>query len=134
MSRSYPATSTCAQPTLADILIVPQLTNAARFKVDLTALPRIREVNAAPRFSPVPVKSDLTWEEFSKVNLHAAELPGVMADMNDARYYPFGGSFAHVIGYVAKVSDRDVKAIRDKGEQPPALLFNPSFRIGRQGV
>lgn len=94
----------------------------------------IREINAAPRFSPVPVKSDLTWEEFSKVNLHAAELPGVMADMNEARYYPFGGSYAHVIGYVAKVSDRDVKAIRDKGEQPPSILFNPGFRIGRQGI
>jgi penicillin-binding protein 2 len=94
----------------------------------------IREVNAAPRFSPVPVKSDLTWEEFSKVNLHAAELPGVMADMNEARYYPFGGAYAHVIGYVAKVSDRDVKAIRDRGEQPPSILFNPGFRIGRQGI
>lgn len=94
----------------------------------------IREINAAPRFSPVPVKSDLSWEEFSKVNLHAAELPGVMADMNEARYYPFGGAYAHVIGYVAKVSDRDVKAIRDKGEQPPAILFNPGFRIGRQGI
>ena len=45
----------------------------------------IRDVNAAPRFSPVPVKSDLTWEEFAKVNLYANELPGVMADMNDAR-------------------------------------------------
>ncbi|WEK56683.1 MAG: penicillin-binding protein 2 [Candidatus Brevundimonas phytovorans] len=94
----------------------------------------IREINAAPRFSPVPVKADLSWEEFSKVNLHAAELPGVMADMNEARYYPFGGAYAHVIGYVAKVSDRDVKAIRDKGEQPPAILFNPGFRIGRQGI
>lgn len=94
----------------------------------------IREVNAAPRFTPVPVKSDLSWEEFAKVNLYANELPGVMADMNEARFYPFGGSFAHVIGYVAKVSDRDVKAIRDRGEEPPPLLFNPSFRIGRQGV
>ena len=94
----------------------------------------IREINAAPRFSPVPVKADLTWEEFSKVNLHAAELPGVMADMNEARYYPFGGAYAHVIGYVAKVSDRDVKAIRDKGEQAPSILFNPGFRIGRQGI
>lgn len=94
----------------------------------------IREVNAAPRFNPVPVKSDLTWEEFSKVNLHAAELPGVMADMNEARYYPHGGAFAHVIGYVAKVSDRDVKAIRDRGEEVPTVLFNPAFRIGRQGV
>jgi len=94
----------------------------------------IRDVNAAPRFTPVPVKSDLSWEEFAKVNLYAPELPGVMADMNEARYYPFTGAFAHVIGYVAKVSDRDVKAIRDKGEEPPQILFNPGFRIGRSGV
>ncbi len=94
----------------------------------------IREVNAAPRFSPVPVKSDLTWEEFAKVNIYAPELPGVMADMNEARYYPFTGAFAHVIGYVAKVSDRDIKAIRDRGEQPPQVMFNPGFRIGRTGV
>ena len=94
----------------------------------------IREVNAAPRFSPVPVKSDLTWEEFSKINLHAADLPGVMADMHEARYYPHGGAYAHVVGYVAKVSDRDVQAIRDKGEQVPSILFNPGYRIGRQGV
>jgi len=94
----------------------------------------IRDVNAAPRFSPVPVKSDLSWDEFARVNLYAPELPGVMADMNEARFYPFTGSFAHVIGYVAKVSDRDIKAIRDKGEQPPQMLFNPGFRIGRSGV
>lgn len=94
----------------------------------------IRDVNAAPRFSPVPVKSDLTWEEFAKVNLHATELPGVMADMHDARFYPFGGAFAHVIGYVAKPNDRDIQAIKDRGEQVPEILYNPGFRIGRQGV
>ncbi|MFC7379932.1 penicillin-binding protein 2 [Brevundimonas sp. GCM10030266] len=94
----------------------------------------IREVNAAPRFSPVPVKSDLTWEEFARVNLYANELSGVMVDMNEARYYPFGGSFAHVVGYVAKPNERDITAIRDAGEKVPEILFNPGFRIGRQGV
>ncbi|RZJ30060.1 MAG: penicillin-binding protein 2, partial [Brevundimonas sp.] len=94
----------------------------------------IRDVNAAPRFSPVPVKSDLTWEEFARVNLYANELPGVMADMNEARFYPYGGAFAHVIGYVAKPNDRDIKAIQDRGEKVPEILFNPGFRIGRQGV
>lgn len=94
----------------------------------------IREVNAAPRFSPVPVKSDLTWEEFARVNLYANELPGVMADMNEARFYPFGGAFAHVIGYVAKPNDRDIKAIEERGEEVPQILYNPGFRIGRQGV
>ncbi|WP_298163397.1 penicillin-binding protein 2 [Brevundimonas sp.] len=94
----------------------------------------IRDVNAAPRFSPVPIKSDLTWEEFARVNLYSPELPGVMADMNEARFYPYTGAFAHVIGYVAKVSDRDIQAIRDRGEEPPQILFNPGFRIGRSGV
>ncbi|MBX9460757.1 MAG: penicillin-binding protein 2 [Brevundimonas sp.] len=94
----------------------------------------IRDVNAAPRFSPVPVKSDLTWEEFARVNLYANELPGVMADMNEARFYPFGGSFAHVIGYVAKPNERDIKAIEERGEKVPEILYNPGFRIGRQGV
>ena len=94
----------------------------------------IREVNAAPRFSPVPVKSDLSWEEFARVNLYANELPGVMADMNEARYYPVGGAVAHVIGYVAKPNDRDIKAIEERGEKVPEILYNPGFRIGRQGV
>lgn len=94
----------------------------------------IRDVNAATRFTPVPVKSDLTWDEFAKVNLYAPELPGVMADMNDARFYPFGGAFAHVIGYVAKPNDRDIEAIRERDEDVPQILYNPGFRIGRQGV
>lgn len=94
----------------------------------------IRDVNAARPFSPVPVKSDLNWEEFSRVNLYANELPGVMADMNQARFYPFGGAFAHVIGYVAKVADRDIKAIRDAGEEPQPILYNPGYRIGRSGL
>lgn len=94
----------------------------------------VRDVNAAPRFVPVPVKNDLSWEEFSTVNLYANELPGVMVDMNEARFYPHGGSFAHTVGYVAKVSDRDVAAIRERGEPVSALLYHPGFRIGRQGI
>ncbi len=94
----------------------------------------IREVNAARPSSPVPVKSDLSWEEFAKVNLYAPELPGVMTDMNEARFYPYAGAFAHVIGYVAKVTDRDIEAIKKRGETPPEILYNPGFRIGRSGI
>lgn len=36
-----------SQPTLADILLVPQLFNAARFGVNLAPFPRIREADAA---------------------------------------------------------------------------------------
>ncbi len=94
----------------------------------------IREISAAPRFAPVPVKTDLTWEEFARVSLFVNELPGVIATMDDVRFYPFGGSFAHAVGYVAKVSDRDVERVREDGDQPPAIFYHPGFRIGRVGI
>ncbi|MBI1405185.1 MAG: penicillin-binding protein 2 [Caulobacter sp.] len=94
----------------------------------------IRDIKRAPAKSPVPVMEDLSWEEFSRINVRAPELPGVTADMAEVRVYPFGGAFAHVIGYVAKVNDRDIKASRAEGKSPDPLLYNPGFRIGRQGV
>lgn len=94
----------------------------------------IREVNAAPRFVPVPVKTDLTWEEFARVSLFVNELPGVLATMDEIRFYPFGGSFAHTVGYVAKVNENDVEAVREEGEEPPAIFYHPGFRIGRVGI
>ncbi|PLR28401.1 penicillin-binding protein 2 [Caulobacter zeae] len=94
----------------------------------------LREINNAPRKAPVVVMEDMTWEEFSRINIRAPELPNISADMGEVRVYPFGGAFAHVIGYVAKVSDRDVEAAKKDPTQDQELLHNPGFRIGRQGV
>ncbi|MDB5433475.1 MAG: penicillin-binding protein 2 [Caulobacter sp.] len=100
--------------------------------MDATRLARLKkDVARAPKKSPVSVMEDMTWEEFSRVNIRAPELPGVTADMGEVRVYPFGGAFAHVIGYVAKVSEADVKKA---GPDPDPLLLNPGFRIGKQGV
>jgi penicillin-binding protein 2 len=90
-----------------------------------------KEIKRAPKSRPVSVMEDMSWEEFSRVNIRAPELPGVTADMGEVRVYPYGGAFAHVIGYVAKVSDRDLEAA---GPNPDPMLLNPGFRIGRQGV
>ncbi|MGE5564625.1 MAG: penicillin-binding protein 2 [Parcubacteria group bacterium] len=90
-----------------------------------------RDILNSPRRTPVSVMEDLTWEQFSRINVRAPELPGVTADMGEVRVYPFGGAFAHVIGYVAKVNDRDIKKA---GPNPDPILYHPGFRIGRQGV
>jgi penicillin-binding protein 2 len=92
----------------------------------------LKDLAHAPKKAPVAVMEDMTWEEFSRVNIRAPELPNVTADMGEVRVYPFGGAFAHVIGYVAKVSDRDLDAA--KGEPDQDLLHHPGFRIGKQGV
>ena len=94
----------------------------------------IKDIARAPRKAPVAIMEDMSWEEFSRVNIRAPELPGVTADMGEVRVYPFGGAFAHVIGYVAKVSDRDLTAAEQDPTQDQDLLHHPGFRIGKQGV
>jgi len=92
----------------------------------------LREFNQAGRYIPVAVADDLTWNEFARVNARLTELPGVTPDMGEVRVYNYGGAFAHVIGYVAKVSEADLKKVGPDEDQ--MLLHHPGFRIGKQGV
>jgi len=90
-----------------------------------------RELTQGPRFAQVSIAEDLTWEEFSAVTVRQTELPGVTADMGEARVYPYGGAFSHVIGYVAKPNRDDLK---DAKSEADALTLHPGFRIGKVGV
>jgi penicillin-binding protein 2 len=91
----------------------------------------LKDINAAPRRSPVSVTEDMSWEQFSAVNIRAPALPGVTADMGEVRVYPYGGAFAHVIGYVAKVNKDD---LAPSGPNADPIMLHPGFRIGKQGV
>jgi len=91
----------------------------------------LREINNAPKRAPVSVMEDMSWEQFSAINVRAPELPNVTADMGEVRVYPHGGAFAHVIGYVAKVNKEDVE---DTGPNADPIMLHPGFRIGKQGV
>ena len=77
-------------------------------------------------FVPVKIKDNLSWEQVTQILLNAPDLPGVIIDEGLSRYYPYGDIFAHVIGYVAAVSDMDVK------DDP--LLEVPGFKIGKSGI
>ena len=90
-----------------------------------------KDIARAPKRSPVPVMEDMSWEQFSAINIRAPALPGVTADMGEVRVYPHGGAFAHVIGYVAKVNKTD---LTETGPNSEPIMHNPGFRIGKQGV
>lgn len=77
-------------------------------------------------FVPIKIKDNLTWEEVSKIQLNAPDLPGIVIDEGLSRYYPYGASMAHFLGYVSSVSDKDVK------DDP--LLEVPGFKIGKSGI
>ncbi len=90
----------------------------------------IKEVETLRAFVPVTVAERLSWEDFSKVALNAPALPGVLPEVGLSRQYPLDQDFAHVVGYVGPVSEKDLEAL----ESPDPLLKIPKFQIGKIGV
>jgi len=88
----------------------------------------VREARRKRGFVPITVRENLSWAEVSRVEVHAPELPGVMIDVGQTRYYPPGATVGHIIGYVAAVSEDELSGSVDP------LLELPDFRIGKNGI
>ena len=87
-----------------------------------------QEVRENPKFVPVMVEDNLEWETFAALNMETPDLPGVIPQVGEGRAYPFGGIFAHTLGYVGRAGPEAVAA------NPDPLLRQPTFRIGKTGV
>ena len=88
---------------------------------------RIRkDIKSKNRFIPIKLKDNLKWEEVSEILLHAPDLPGVEINEGLSRSYPYADLYAHVLGYVGPVSEKD------KNDNP--LYMVPGFKIGKSGL
>ena len=86
----------------------------------------LKEIKRKRSFVPVTVRENLSWEEVAQIEVNTPALPGSEIDVGQTRHYPRGKLSAHVLGYVASVTERDAK------DDP--LLELPGFRIGKSGV
>src|SRR6201993_119013 len=86
----------------------------------------MRDVRRKHPFVPIVVRASLGWEEMARVEVAIPELPGVAIEQGLTRFYPSGPSAAHVIGYIAAVSEAELTG--------DPLLELPDFRIGKSGV
>ena len=59
-------------------------------------------------WEPIVVSDNLTWSEFSRINIFLHELEGVEPIVSVARVYP-NKSTAHIVGYVSQVSKKDLE-------------------------
>ncbi len=88
---------------------------------------RVRhEIKRRRSFFPITVRENLVWEEVAKIEVNAPDLPGVMIDVGQSRRYPHAAAAAHLLGYVAAVSEAELT-----GEP---LLALPEFRVGKDGI
>jgi penicillin-binding protein 2 len=90
----------------------------------------MKELNELRGDTPVTIADRVSWDDLSRVAVNAPALPGVIPEVGLSRRYPFHEHFAHVIGYVGPVSDRDLERI----EAPNQLLLIPRFQVGKIGL
>lgn len=86
----------------------------------------LKELKRKRKFVPVTVSDGLDWETVARIEVNSPDLPGISIDEGQSRHYPQGETAAHVVGYVAAVSEQELTG--------DPLLEIPDFRIGKAGV
>jgi penicillin-binding protein 2 len=90
----------------------------------------LKEMSRRSPFVPITLADQLEWEDIAELSINAPALPGITPGVGLSREYPLADDFAHIVGYVGPVSDRDLEA----QETPDPLLQIPEFQIGKIGL
>jgi penicillin-binding protein 2 len=82
-------------------------------------------------FESTPIRLRLTEEEIARFAVHRFEFPGVDIATRLTRFYPHGEHAVHALGYVAAISEGDVKRL-EKEDQ--LALYAGTSLIGKLGI
>ncbi len=75
------------------------------------------------------VSENLSWSQFSKLNLYLHELEGAKPVLSTSRYYPYANDLVHVVGYVGDASVKDIESKKEIEEN-----FVPGLKVGKSGL
>ena len=90
----------------------------------------LQDMKKRSSFIPITVAENLTWKDFAKISVNLPSLPGIIPEVGLTRHYKEFESYAHVVGYVGPISDKDLES--EKPVDP--VLQIPKFQIGKVGV
>tara|TARA_B110000881_G_scaffold163129_1_gene146127 strand:- start:234 stop:2120 length:1887 start_codon:yes stop_codon:yes gene_type:complete len=80
-------------------------------------------------WQPIIIAENLSWPEFSKLNLFVHEIPGIKPVVAVARKYIEDGSLSHLVGYVSSVSAKDLQ----KNKYLRSINV-PGLKTGKSGL
>ena len=89
----------------------------------------IKRLKKRKRWEPIIISDNLSWSEFSRLNLFLHEMQGVKPVVALARKYSTDGSSSHVIGYVSDTSVKDLENSELLRE-----IHVPGLKTGKTGL
>ncbi|WP_051259007.1 penicillin-binding protein 2 [Chitinibacter tainanensis] len=82
-------------------------------------------------FETLPIRTKLTDEEVARFAAQSYRFPGVEIKARLFRQYPMGESASHLIGYIGRINDRDLKQLDEDGVLPN---YRGTDHIGKLGI
>lgn len=70
-----------------------------------------KERRRTRRFKSVPILNQLSEQQVALFSVNQHKFPGVEVKAYLKRHYPYGDALTHVLGYVAKINDRDLQRL-----------------------
>ncbi len=116
-------------------LISPEYTD----RVDVNILAKILNVSTEELqkkfkkksesiYMPIRIKEDLTFKEIAMLEARRSEIPGLIIEIEMKRHYPFSSATAHLLGYLGKITDQQIK------NNPKYQNLPSYFLVGQTGL
>jgi penicillin-binding protein 2 len=84
---------------------------------------------AVPHTS-VPLKFQLTDNEIAHIAVNQHKLPGITVEAQLVRYYPYGESIAHALGYVSEINRDELLTMSEEEVRD----YRGTHQIGKTGI
>lgn len=78
-------------------------------------------------FEPVPILFELTEEQIALIAVNQFRLPGVEVVAQLVRHYPQGPHFAHSVGYMGRINEKELKTL-------DPVAYSGTHHIGKTGI
>ena len=88
----------------------------------------IKKLKKRKPWQPIIISDNLSWAEFSRLNLFLHEVRGIKPVVSVARKYSEDGSSTHLIGYVAEISVKDLE-----NNAYLRKIHIPGLKVGKSG-
>lgn len=84
-----------------------------------------------PGYSSIPLKNKLSQKQIARFMVNQHFFPAFSIVGKQHRYYPYGATFAHAIGYVSKINDSDKARLTEEGKRQ---YYMGTSNIGKLGI
>ncbi|MBE2895216.1 penicillin-binding protein 2 [Spirabiliibacterium falconis] len=96
---------------------------------DIEAFKKERRRNS--RYTPILLKPNLTEEQIARFAVEQYRFPSLEVRPYFKRHYPYGEDMTHILGYVAKINDKDVEKLK---KDDKFANYAGSSDIGKLGI